>query len=112
MSLIQASSDIYNLPEGKELTRYIQLFLQNVSETVNGNLEFGINLKTKVVTVVFGQANVSVAVPHGLGKVPQGYILAGKSASGVNVFDGTGKNTVNLYYLQSSSAGTAKIIFF
>lgn len=112
MGKIIASPEIDNVPGAEAKIRYIQLFLNNVLEQINGNLEITENLKIKLQIVKFTSANVNKAIPHGLGVVPQGYIVCGKSAASVEVYDGTVVSTKNLIYLRSAAVGTANILFF
>jgi len=109
-SVIQ-SPQITDLNDQSEKFRYIQLCLQGIVSQVNGNIEFLKNMKAKQVEVVFSAANTNTAVQHGLGYVPNGYIVYRLSAAMI-VYDGTGTNSTSVISLKSSATGTAKILIF
>jgi len=68
------------------------------------------NLAAKYASVSFATANVQVAVAHGLGTVPAGYIVVGLDSAG-NVYDGTSANTAtNLYVRCTATNAAAKLI--
>lgn len=110
MSKITKSPQIINVPDEKKW-EYLTKYLINLTEVINGGLQFENNLRTKIVSHTFSAANTNESVTHGLGFVPNGYILAGSSVS-LNLYDGTGTTSKTVISLKASAAGTAKIIFF
>lgn len=110
MSKITASPDLAQVkPEDHQ--RFADLFANDTANTVNGNLDFQHNFNCKLIQVSFPSVNVQVAVPHGLGRVPQGYIVTATS-TGMHVFNGIPANTSTTLYLQSSTTGIAGILVY
>lgn len=95
----------------EELGRYADIFCQDVVQVVNGGLTFGDNFNAKTLSVTFPSANGTVAVIHGLGRVPAGYMVQSLTANMV-IFNGTSGNTAQTLYLQASAAGTASILVY
>lgn len=114
MAKVQASTEITNLQGQAEITKYIQLALQDIVAQVNGELEVTNNLKMNVVSVRFPEANKDVTIEHGLNKVPTGYIVVSRNSTGVQVFNGSGSNIKNniTIRLRSGGVGGAQIMFF
>lgn len=112
MGKIKAAAEVTNLKTEDERARYVQIFLQEVLEQVNGGLEFTENIKAKILDLKFTSANTDLAITHGLGKIPIGYWIVGKSSASVNLYDGINEWTKNLIYLRSGATGTAKVIVF
>lgn len=110
MAQIQASTEIVNLQNPEERFRFIQLFLQNTADTVNGNLELSNNFLVPFKSVLFASANTDVTVNHGLGRVPRGYLIIGVNAASI-IYDGAGEPTSTTIKLKASAACTAKILF-
>ena len=111
MSRVNRSAEIQNLTTLDDVKRFVNSWLTNITDNINGNLEFDINLRTTTVTVVFVQANVDVGIFHGLNKSPNGYFKASSSAA-LTLYDGAGLTTNKVIYLRSSAVGTAKILFY
>lgn len=110
---IQAATNFQNVSEAqpKELPRFIDIFAQDVVNVVNGNLEFGTNVKTSLISAAFTSANTDATFNHSLGKVPTGYLVAGLSASMV-VYAGSNASTNKTITLKSSAIGTASLLLF
>lgn len=100
-----------NLGTTDDFNRFVSLALKQIKDAVNGGLTFSDNFDAKTVSVAFSSPNVTIAVQHGLGRVPNGYIVVGLS-SGMIVFDGSTANTSSTIYLQSTVIGTAKLLIF
>lgn len=107
---ISASSDIDKL-KAEEVQKYVALYLDQVTNLVNGNLSFADNFNAKLLTVTFSAANTDVASIHGLGRVPSGYFLVGSTAA-MSIYDGASANTSSLLYLRSNATGTARLVVF
>lgn len=105
---ITASPDVDRV-KPEELARYTSIFLSQVVEKFNKNLNFTDDFSGNIINVTFSSANVDVASIHGLGRVPSGYIILGASAA-MSVYDGASANTSSLIYLRSSAAGVAKVL--
>lgn len=110
MAIIRSSEQITNVADINEKFRYIQIFLQDVKETVNGNLELAVNNRLNIKTVLFSQANTDVVIEHGLGRIPNGYIVVGLNSSAV-IFEGPLQKTVTTIGLRATVNCTAKLIF-
>lgn len=108
---ITANRDIASVGEISQVARFTTLFIENATNVINGNIEFGDNIKSQKVSVVFSTANVEVQVSHGLGRVAQGYFLVGSTVA-MSLYDGTTSNTAVNLYLKSSVAGTAQVMVF
>ena len=109
MSRILASGDVGNV-KPEEFQRYATLVLKDIVDKVNGNLEFGLNLRTQTINVEFTAANTETTVPHSLGRVPQGYILA-KSNAATSLYNSTDANAANLYLKSSAIANVTIIVY-
>lgn len=103
--------NISNLKTIDDLIKYLSPVLSEISDTINGKLDFDSNIRTSFVTCVFTAANVETAITHTVGRVPMGYILAGSSAV-TRLYDGTTANTDSIIYLKSDAAVTARILIF
>jgi hypothetical protein len=60
-------------------------------------------------SVVFTAPNVDVSFEHGLGRVPAGYQVVGRSA-GLVVYDGAASPSADYLVLRATAAGTARIL--
>jgi hypothetical protein len=114
MSKVTASTNFDQVAdEGVELPqlkKFLAIFADQVVEVLTNKLDFETNFNCKLLSVTFSAANVNVAVNHGLGRVPTGYIVYQRSANLV-VFDGSA-NTSTFLNLQASTAGTVSVIVF
>jgi len=110
MSSVTASSDIDRV-KPEDLPRWTSICLEAIISTINGKLDFQTNFNAKTVAVTFSAPSVDTAFIHGLGRVPQGYIVVGSTAA-MSVYDGSGAGTESLLYLRSSAAGTARILVY
>lgn len=95
----------------KEQMRYVEIFLDNARQQINGNLELIENLRGVVKEISFSAPNVDQSVTHLLGFSPLGYLTIKKSAN-FNIYDGTGVTNSSVISLKSSAAGTATIFIF
>jgi hypothetical protein len=66
--------------------------------------------KNNTVTVALS-SSASVAVSHGLGYVPNGYIVVGATVGG-SVYETGGTATEAIIYLRATTTGVYKILFF
>jgi hypothetical protein len=110
MSKVTASTDFDRAPK-EQLTRFLTLLASDVVQQINGGLDFQSNFNCKLLTVTFSAANAAVAVVHGLGRVPTGFIVYQRSANLV-VYDGVSPNTSSTLNLRASAAGTVSGICF
>lgn len=111
MGRIRSSADLGNINDLDGLRRFISIFLNDTLTQVNGNLLFGDNIKTQILSITFPTANTEVVTVHSLGKVPNGYIKVGSEAAAV-IYDGTTENTSSNIYLRSTVATTVQVMVF
>ena len=95
----------------EEVARFVEIFAGDCVNVVNGNLEFGANIKSASVRVTFTAANTDTVINHALGKPPSGYLIAGLSTNLI-VYDGSMPSTKNTITLKSSAIGTATLLLF
>jgi hypothetical protein len=108
---ITAGTNLSNVNSVDELKRFTGIFASEVAQILNANILFADNFTSKVLSFVFPSANKTIGMNHGLGVIPGGYILIGANVA-LSLFDGVQKNTVDIIYLQSNAAGTAKVLVF
>lgn len=111
MGQIQASTDFATLKTDEDRFRYIKIFCDAVTQQVNGQLEFGANIRSVFVDVTFTAADVTVSVTHNLGRVPSGYIAVSASAA-LSIYTGSGAWTSSVMFLAANAAGSVKILVF
>lgn len=111
MGKIRSSPQISNLKTIEDVVRFIQPFITDVSETINGNIQFDQNCSVAILDVTFDTANAEKAVSHSLGRVPIGYFKIGSGAATV-LYNGTTANDSSTIYLQANVATTAKVLVF
>ncbi len=110
MSSIQASTDMTQV-KPEELAKFIDLFCQDVAETINGKLDFTTNFNCKLLSITFGAAATDTGVVHGLGRVPIGYIVTSASAA-TSVYSGSVSSSSTSLVLRASAAATVGLIVF
>lgn len=108
MSKITASTDLDRVPKDK-FNKYLVEFLEQAQRVVNGQIEYGSNIRGAQQVVAFTAADTPVTVDHGLGRFPTGYQVFSVSAALV-VYEVAKTDTT--YTLSSSAIGSATIFFF
>jgi hypothetical protein len=108
---ITASTDIDNVKPPEDVPRYVELALQDIVQQVNGNLTFAENIRCKLLSITFSSSDTDTTVTHGMGRVPAGYIVSGKSVA-CSVYDGSVDATAQTITLKSSAAATVGLIVF
>lgn len=94
-----------------EMPRFTAINFDVIATQLNGNLEFGPNIKASTTVVVFPAASQVVAVPHTLGRTPTGYLVVKQDVAGsVLTSETTNQWTANVIYLNASAAMTATLI--
>lgn len=97
--------------EGDDVARYTQKNFDAIGLALNGNIEFGANIRSSTSVAVFLAAGQIVEVPHSLGRIPQGYIVIKQNAAGsVLTSEQTNPWTGTKIYLNASAAMTATLI--
>lgn len=95
----------------EELRKYVSQMTDQLLPAFNGNISLVDNASTMTIQVTFPGANTEVGTLHGLGRVPNGYIVVGRTST-ISVFNGTTPNTTTNIYLQASGAGIATVMVF
>lgn len=108
---VKTVQDFNNVDNWEDLRKYSSQVVKAIIDVVNGNLDFSSNIRSSIITAQFTVATSDQQVAHGLGTVPSGYIVVGRS-SNFNVFNGISPNTSDNIFLASSGAGTATILVF
>lgn len=106
---IKAALDLAQLTTWQQLQRYVSDVIRQIVDLCNGKLSFSENFDCFTASVEFTSTSVDTAVPHGLGRAPNGYIIVKRSANMV-IFDGSTENTDSVLYLRTSATGTASVI--
>lgn len=97
--------------EGDDVARYASTNFDAIGLALNGNIEFGANIRSSTSIAVFLVAGQVVAVPHKLGRTPQGYFVIKQDAAGsVLTSELTNPWTSTVIYLNASAAMTATLI--
>ncbi len=110
MSKVKSASDLGSVADN-QLRRWVAIYLQELSGIINGSLEFGINIKGAFIQASFPVANDQVRVAHGLGRVPQGYLVTNINANAVIYANGTPSDSTNLYLKASGVCEVTLFIF-
>lgn len=110
MSKITESTDMTQV-KPEELAKFVDLFFQQVADTINGNIDFQTNFNCKLINITFGAANVDVSAGHGLGRTPSGYIVTGASAA-TSVYNGSVANSSSNIVLRASAPATVGLLVY
>lgn len=110
MSKVTASTDIQQV-KPDEVARFTDLAFQDIVSTLNGNLDFQTNFNCKILSVTFSAANTQVAISHGLGRIPAGYLQISSSVA-ASVYNGDSSSSSSVLYLKSSAPATVGLIVF
>jgi len=111
MSKIDQNIDIGRVSSWEELRRWTATILVQIQNIINGQLEFGTNLKSSLLSVNFPVADQEVVIDHGLGQLPKGYFLSGSNVA-TSLYDGTTAWTSTKIYLKASVIANTKITVF
>src|ERR1700744_3196159 len=110
MTQVIVTSNTSNLDTVSDLARYTSVQFQSIIGAVNGNLELGTNLKSKLLTVNFTASNTQVQMAHNLGKTPTAIILAGSNAA-TSIYSAKSADSTYVYLMSSAIANTTVLIF-
>lgn len=112
MSRIPDDVSTSNLTKLEDVVRYFSVFMDDVQNVVNGNLELGVNIKSQVLNCNFLVANQTYGFLHSLGKPPIGYIAIRQPIS-LNLYDGAGGMTsTNIYLKCDQSVQNVSVLIF
>lgn len=108
---VKSTQDCSNVTSWEDLRKFSSTALQDIISQVNGNIDLLDNCNTVHIGVTFMAGNTETKFNHMLDRVPTGYIVTELSANMV-LFKGATPNTSSLIYLQSSAAGSGKVLLF
>lgn len=112
MAKIKSFSNLSNLDTFETFQRFLCNYLDNISNTVNGQLDFHQNIRSTVLTTLtFANSSEIKLIPHNLGVVPKGILTVKLTAAAILYApqgDAYAWTSTNIY-LQSSAAVTASI---
>lgn len=102
--------DLNNQTDFEEFRRFASSCVSQIRDVINGRVSLTDNCETSLVSVTFSAAG-DQDVKHQLGRTPQGYIVAGRSAN-ISLFDGSGERNTESISIQSDGAGSASLLIF
>lgn len=108
---IKVVQDIGNVTSWEDLRRFSSQSINLITVVINGGIDLVDNCATVLADVTFANGNSEVEVKHSLGKVPSGYLIAGKSSS-FDIYNGPTPNTNQAIYIKGTAAGSASILIF
>jgi hypothetical protein len=112
MGKVSAPNNFSSVQSWEELRRFASAFAADVFNQINGQLTFKDNLQGIDIDGSFPDANVSVGLKHGLGYIPNGFIVVANDSAAV-IYNGIEKSTVDFIFLRSSVANVnAKVRVF
>ncbi len=110
MGRVRVFSALSNL-DPKEFVRFCSAWVVELTSQINGNLQFGLNIKASGPTVlVFPSASV-MSIDHSLGVIPSGWLTVSTN-SNTTLFKPSGAQyewTDSKIYLSAAVACTVKI---
>jgi hypothetical protein len=109
MSNVTTQADPKNLTNVSDLARFLSIFQTSAINTINGNVEFGVNIKSTIVTTTLSNGK-SVTVAHNLGRTPQGFILVGSNIA-VNVYNTKASDGTYIYPIGTAAANVTLLVF-
>lgn len=110
MSRFTASTDIQQV-KPEDVPRFTDQAFQAIAEILNGGIDFETNIKCKILSVTFATANIQQAVSHGLGRVPQGYLVISSSAA-TSIYNGSSGSSSDVINLAATAPATVGLIVF
>lgn len=103
MGKISAPSNFSSVQSWEDLRRFAAALCGDIVTQISGNLTFADNIKGIAKDVYFPNANISVAVTHNLGYLPNGFLVTSIDSGSV-IYDSPEKNTTGTIFLSSSLA--------
>lgn len=95
-----------------DLRKHVSNFFDLLIPIINGNIEFGSNIRSAFGAATITVAGEVVAIPHNLPFIPQGFLVMHQDSGAVVYAANAGAYpwTTSNIYLTASSAVTAKVI--
>ncbi len=110
MAKVTVPSTLSNITTQSDLQRFLSAFVSQITQQVNGSLQFHANIAT-TPPIVVGFTSGVIGVSHGLGRVPGGFLVVNLTAA-ASIYSPQGAAyawTANAVYLQSSAGVTATL---
>jgi hypothetical protein len=101
---LNAFPDIGKIDDLKGFIRFASQLIENITDVVNGELEFDSNIKTQTIQVTFSTANADVMVAHKLNKKPVNFEIISKSVACDVYRSSTSADTNSVTYLRCNAA--------
>lgn len=113
MSKLTYDPGVDKIPKEKteEQMRFISQNFDQIKSIVNNGLLLADNFDGKILNMTFSSANTDTSAAHGLGRVPQGYLVLKRSASMI-VYDGSTSWSSSSIFLKSSATGTISVLVY
>lgn len=107
VSRINSTNFFGNIKSFGELLRFLTGYTDELTSIVNGNLEFGLNIKAFMINSEFN--TVEKTFNHTLGRVPIGFLVIGNNTN-TAIYDGPTKKTATTISLKAGGSCTATIL--
>jgi len=112
MSKVETHGDLGSIKDTTTFMRFCSSFLSDVTDVINGQLEFSLNIKSQVVSVTFNTANSDVTVTHTLNKTGVNFLVANKDVA-CDIYHGSQSDTSSTIYVRSTVApATVVLVLF
>lgn len=112
MSQVQGRADLSNIiNQDEEFDRHASIIISSLVDVVNGQLEFGSNIKSQLLSVVFPATNTDATFNHTLGYAPTGIIPVLKNVAG-DIYSGSVAWTNSTICLRCTGLVTGKVLVF
>lgn len=108
---IKTYQNLSNIETLQEYIRFASAAIGDIITEINGRLSFQENMQAQTLVVELPASGQQIGVPHGLGFVPNGYLVIKRNAA-VTVYDGATENTKETIYFRSTGAGQATVLVF
>lgn len=112
MASLSNPKQLQNINDVQEFMRYCAQAVDDIQTVINGQIEFGQNIKSQTVVQYFDQANVDKQILHNLNKINVNFIIVNKTVAS-DFYHGVARDTVSTINLRSTVAGvTATIVLY
>lgn len=110
MSKVNQLADPGSLTTISDLARFLSIAQKQTNDLLTGNVEFGINILSTLVTASLVTPGIGVPTRHNLPRKPQGFILAGSNAA-VRVYNTTASDDTFIYPIGDAVANVIILVF-
>jgi hypothetical protein len=110
MGRITYRPNVQSVPKWEDLRSFVAAVISDLLFEINGRLEFGTNIAASgPITVTFSASATPVTVPHGLAKVPVGFLVVDLNGAFTVYSANRTLWDAQQIFLQASGAGTAVV---